>query len=165
VCLSNAPLASAGLCNLGGSMIESATPEQIAYRQGYRDGWIASCTLFYFVRRLYKKAWSEIYRRMIAHGHGILTDWIGWEELQGIDPPEEHISSCAYCGNDAEQLEHVIPRSRGGPDDWANIVPACKRCNYQKGTKTAEEWVEECEDDLWVGLSNLIASRKESHHG
>jgi 5-methylcytosine-specific restriction endonuclease McrA len=49
---------------------------------------------------------------------------------------------CAYCSNDATELDHVIPISRGGPDVESNLVAACKSCNCSKGNKTIEEWIE-----------------------
>ena len=36
--------------------------------------------------------------------------------------------------------EHVIPRSRGGPDTIDNIVLACEQCNLSKGDKDHFEW-------------------------
>ena len=32
----------------------------------------------------------------------------------------------------AENLDHVIPRSRGGEHIWENVVAACRRCNAKK---------------------------------
>jgi 5-methylcytosine-specific restriction endonuclease McrA len=40
--------------------------------------------------------------------------------------------SCQYCGGTAENLDHVIPRSRGGEHTWENVVAACRRCNARK---------------------------------
>ncbi len=40
--------------------------------------------------------------------------------------------SCQYCGATAENLDHVIPRSRGGEHTWENVVAACRRCNARK---------------------------------
>ena len=34
----------------------------------------------------------------------------------------------------------MIPLSRGGTDDRANLVPACKPCNMDKLDFTPEEW-------------------------
>lgn len=39
---------------------------------------------------------------------------------------------CQYCGRRAENLDHVIPRSRGGTHDWDNVVACCARCNTLK---------------------------------
>lgn len=49
--------------------------------------------------------------------------------------------TCQYCSYKGEQLtlDHVIPRSRGGPDTWENLVAACVRCNIRKGNRTPKE--------------------------
>src|SRR5215212_6556171 len=49
--------------------------------------------------------------------------------------------TCQYCGRQAGDLtiDHVIPRSRGGPHTWDNLVSACKTCNHRKGGKSLGE--------------------------
>jgi 5-methylcytosine-specific restriction endonuclease McrA len=46
---------------------------------------------------------------------------------------------CQYCGAAAENLDHVVPRSRGGPHAWENVVAACRRCNAKKMDRTPIE--------------------------
>jgi len=46
---------------------------------------------------------------------------------------------CAYCGGAASTIDHVLPRSRGGQNAWANTVAACGRCNQRKGDRTPVE--------------------------
>ncbi len=46
---------------------------------------------------------------------------------------------CAYCGNSANTIDHVLPRSRGGKDSWENLVACCLKCNNIKGDKTPQE--------------------------
>ena len=50
---------------------------------------------------------------------------------------------CMYCGAQFYRCDlsrdHVMPRSRGGPDTWMNCVTACKRCNHRKDDRTPEE--------------------------
>lgn len=50
---------------------------------------------------------------------------------------------CQYCESrlPARELniDHVMPRSRGGPDSWENLVTACRECNLRKGRRTPEE--------------------------
>jgi 5-methylcytosine-specific restriction endonuclease McrA len=50
---------------------------------------------------------------------------------------------CQYCGRQPPvrdlNIDHVMPRSRGGPDSWENLVTACRLCNLRKGWKTPEE--------------------------
>jgi 5-methylcytosine-specific restriction endonuclease McrA len=49
--------------------------------------------------------------------------------------------TCQYCGTRTRDLtlDHVIPRSKGGPHTWENLVSACKACNHRKGGKTLAE--------------------------
>ena len=44
--------------------------------------------------------------------------------------------TCQYCAAPAENLDHVIPRSRGGKHTWENVVAACRRCNAKKENRT-----------------------------
>jgi 5-methylcytosine-specific restriction endonuclease McrA len=46
---------------------------------------------------------------------------------------------CQYCGKAAENVDHVIPRSKGGPHTWDNVVAACRRCNSKKENKKPHE--------------------------
>ncbi|MEZ0491922.1 HNH endonuclease [Kineococcus sp. TBRC 1896] len=46
---------------------------------------------------------------------------------------------CAYCRGHAATVDHVLPRSRRGPDSWENLVACCVRCNNAKGDRTPEE--------------------------
>jgi len=46
---------------------------------------------------------------------------------------------CQYCGRQAENLDHVVPRSQGGEHSWTNVVAACRRCNTKKGGRTPAE--------------------------
>ena len=50
-------------------------------------------------------------------------------------------NNCAYCGsNDNLQVEHFIPRSKGGPHALGNILPACQKCNSSKYNHEPEQW-------------------------
>ena len=46
---------------------------------------------------------------------------------------------CQYCGATAENLDHVIPRSKGGPHTWENVVAACRPCNTRKEDRLPHE--------------------------
>ncbi|MDR9785828.1 MAG: RNA-guided endonuclease IscB [Peptococcaceae bacterium MAG4] len=49
---------------------------------------------------------------------------------------------CAYCGKNGVplEIEHIVPKSRDGTDRVSNLTLACKDCNQEKGTLTAEEF-------------------------
>ncbi|PRY87957.1 HNH endonuclease [Mongoliibacter ruber] len=47
---------------------------------------------------------------------------------------------CQYCGSKKQlTIDHVIPKSKGGKTNWANLVTACHRCNVLKGDKSPEQ--------------------------
>ncbi len=49
---------------------------------------------------------------------------------------------CAYCGaTDAPlEIEHILPKTRGGSNRTSNLTLACRTCNEKKGQKTAAEF-------------------------
>lgn len=47
---------------------------------------------------------------------------------------------CVYCGSNKDlTLDHVMPKSRGGGNEWTNLVTSCFKCNLRKGNRTPEE--------------------------
>lgn len=50
---------------------------------------------------------------------------------------------CCYCGKkfstEKLNIDHIIPRSRGGKTEWENVVTSCIDCNLKKGNKTPQE--------------------------
>ena len=46
---------------------------------------------------------------------------------------------CQYCGAAAENIDHVIPRSRGGRHAWDNVVASCRPCNARKRDHLLED--------------------------
>lgn len=71
--------------------------------------------------------------------------------------------NCFYCDielnnnndskNDDFEVEHVIPRSSGGPDDISNYVPSCANCN-KNGKKTMDV-IEFCNDGKCPAVANI----------
>lgn len=49
---------------------------------------------------------------------------------------------CAYCGaeNTPLQVEHIVPKARGGSNRVSNLTLACQPCNQSKGSQTAAEF-------------------------
>lgn len=56
---------------------------------------------------------------------------------------ERDKNTCQYCGGVFDRkdlnLDHVIPRDRGGPTSWENIVCSCIGCNTRKGNRAPHE--------------------------
>ncbi len=71
---------------------------------------------------------------------------------------------CAYCNaipidDKSLTLDHVKPRSAGGQDLTSNLVPACAKCNADKGSEDYKKWfrkqdfycpIREKEIDVWL---------------
>ena len=55
---------------------------------------------------------------------------------------EKWSRKCAYCGTiDVPlQVEHIIPKARGGSNRVSNLTISCQPCNLAKGTQTATEF-------------------------
>src|SRR5258705_9134337 len=50
---------------------------------------------------------------------------------------------CQYCGRQFPRselnLDHIVPRMKGGTSVWENVVCSCHRCNRNKGGRTPSE--------------------------
>ncbi|MFJ2116216.1 MULTISPECIES: HNH endonuclease [unclassified Streptomyces] len=56
---------------------------------------------------------------------------------RGVLVRDQH--RCAYCGRRATTVDHVVPRSRGGGDNWLNTVASCAEDNHRKADRTPEQ--------------------------
>lgn len=68
--------------------------------------------------------------------------------FSGFSPSRKNIcirdeNTCQYCEKRLPlgelTLDHVLPRSRGGKNEWDNLVACCRKCNQKKGSKTPDE--------------------------
>ena len=49
-------------------------------------------------------------------------------------------NECVYCGSKKQlTIDHVMPKSRGGKNEWTNLVACCFKCNLKKSNRTPEE--------------------------
>lgn len=50
---------------------------------------------------------------------------------------------CGYCDITLSKAEatvdHIIPRSKGGQDEWINLVLSCRKCNCKKDDRTPQQ--------------------------
>jgi 5-methylcytosine-specific restriction endonuclease McrA len=56
---------------------------------------------------------------------------------------ERDKNTCQYCGETFDRrdlnLDHVIPRDKGGVTSWENVVCSCIPCNTRKGNRMPEQ--------------------------
>lgn len=124
------------------------------YRRGYCDGFLAAIEAL-----LSGGCPTTPYNRAWAFWSTSLSRWKWDDPSYCREPPilaldEIHLSRwqkirykilgrdnyrCAYCGAQAEHVDHIIPRCQGGSDDEDNLVAACARCNISKSGRTPRQ--------------------------
>ncbi len=55
---------------------------------------------------------------------------------------EKYNRTCVYCKakNIPVEIDHIVPKSKGGSNRVSNLTLACRSCNQRKGNQTAEEF-------------------------
>lgn len=63
---------------------------------------------------------------------------------------EKHKRECVYCGakNVPLEIEHIVPKSRGGTNRVGNLTLSCRPCNVSKGRRHVEEFLRNKPDVL-----------------
>ena len=75
---------------------------------------------------------------------------------------------CAYCGRHRRELgarerltrDHLLPRSKGGADEWLNVVTACSSCNHRKNDRLLKEVGRPTRVTPWVPSRGDLAVRR-----
>ncbi|GAB2728918.1 HNH endonuclease [Nocardia thraciensis] len=75
--------------------------------------------------------------RYVYLEHRVLVHDESRATLAGVLRRDEH--RCGYCAGWARTVDHIRPRSRGGPNTWNNLIAACGPCNTRKADRTPEE--------------------------
>jgi 5-methylcytosine-specific restriction endonuclease McrA len=73
---------------------------------------------------------------------------------QSIFEAWEH--RCAYCGNLADSLDHIVPKVKGGQTVRGNLAPACLTCNRRKSHHEVISWWRQQPYWTEVGQERLI---------
>ncbi|MCX4092652.1 HNH endonuclease [Nocardia sp. alder85J] len=75
--------------------------------------------------------------RYVHLEHPVLVHDESRATLAGVLRRDRH--RCGYCSGWARTVDHIRPRSRGGPNTWGNLIAACAPCNTRKADRTPEE--------------------------
>jgi len=98
-----------------------------------------------------------------------------YEKVQRItmNPSRENIwkrdgAACAYCRKTLKlseaTLDHVHPKSKGGPNTWTNLATACMECNQKKDDELLHDIHDmELSVDLFVPNKTSILYTLEPH--
>ena len=60
------------------------------------------------------------------------------------------------------QIEHIVPRAKGGSNRVSNLCLACEKCNLAKGTKSIEDFLKKKPDLLKKILAQAKAPLKDA---
>ena len=69
-------------------------------------------------------------------------------KLLAVNPSRKNVcirddNTCQYCNVQLPcsdlTIDHINPRSKGGGNEWTNLVACCRRCNQRKGARTPKE--------------------------
>ena len=124
-----------------------------------RDGWLPPslesrvANLQTWVRRL---AWSAPVENLSMELVKFDTQALQNPEISGVEYQQGELMGyeireyllekwgrkCAYCGKTEVPLEveHIVPKSRGGSNRVSNLTLSCHKCNQEKGSRTAAEF-------------------------
>ena len=71
---------------------------------------------------------------------------------------------CTYCGkeNIPLQVEHIVPRAKGGSNRVSNLCLSCEKCNTAKGTKSIEDFLKKKPELLKKILAQAKAPLKDA---
>jgi 5-methylcytosine-specific restriction endonuclease McrA len=110
-------------------------------------------------RESYRRNYAKNYPRYLANARNrrartLLADGSHTsEEVREMRRDQGGV--CAYCTaplSGSYHVDHMLPLSRGGRNDWTNLAITCGSCNLAKGSMTVEEF-------LAGSGSSLTASR------
>lgn len=80
------------------------------------------------------------------------SNYRSWRKKQW----KRQIGRCFYCMVDLRgirsNVEHVIPRSKGGTNNKSNLVLACWKCNKEKNSSNP--------DKRWVDMAREVSRQK-----
>jgi len=135
---------------------EDHKDERAAYGRAYRDAnkekIAARCRVYRETHKKEAAAWSRVYAKT-PRGRAVrLAADMRRRQLPNVsdlsaamiqEVTDASGGICPYCGESFEDghVDHVIPVSRGGGNDRANLRYVCTACNLSKGAKTLEEWL------------------------
>ncbi len=83
---------------------------------------------------------SSMRKRALQYGNTASTDAYRDDEsllhlnLLMHDP-------CSYCGMPMEAIDHIVPLTKDGTEDWTNLTATCKSCNSRKNNKSLFEFL------------------------
>jgi 5-methylcytosine-specific restriction endonuclease McrA len=71
---------------------------------------------------------------------------------------------CAYCGDEANGVDHIIPKCKGGSDNQENLVRACARCNNFKASRDLVDFLNDHTLPFSLNVDGILSNAKLTRH-
>lgn len=75
---------------------------------------------------------------------------------------KESAGCCIYCGHplteETMEIDHIVPKSRGGTGEYENKVCACPRCNAMKQDMDVTEFIRSMPPKKFRAYENRLES-------
>ena len=77
---------------------------------------------------------------------------------------EKYGRKCVYCDAEVDRMEldHIVPRSKGGSDRVSNLAPCCHKCNLEKGNMLIDEFLKDDPERLEKIKNQMKAPLKDA---
>lgn len=103
----------------------------------------------------------------VRNRRAAIANAVGEHTLEDVEQMySDQQGCCAYCEcplNGAYHVDHMVPVSRGGRNDWQNLAVVCDYCNLSKHVRTVEEFFAGRRDDT-AGRGSAHPRGFESRH-
>lgn len=85
---------------------------------------------------------KEVSRRIFRDSANVRVVRLNYDALSNVHRDEAHGLPCMYCWEpmDVPTWDHVIPLSKGGPNNRGNLVVVCRACNQGKSDLSLPEY-------------------------
>jgi hypothetical protein len=84
-----------------------------------------------------KKQWRFVMDRF----EKLKDETIFWNSIREYVKERENPNNCFFCGaREQLSLEHLFPRTHGGPNEEKNTAWVCRTCNSAKGGRRPYEY-------------------------
>lgn len=166
------------LIRISGLVVSGGGAWSILMLPGYREDFLASVTTQVpVIPEMDLEAWSDFIHAsdnpeiLIGPSHGnttlpkIFQRKVRWEISGAVQQKiwKADGFKCYYCGalmgNALLTIDHFEPLELGGKNDPSNYLTACKACNKDKGSESAEAFCKRVRIGF-EATKNYLAARK-----
>ena len=62
-----------------------------------------------------------------------------WQRLREVRLSADPVCQAEGCTEPANEVDHIVPKSRGGEGTWENLQALCKSCHSKKTRREKDD--------------------------